>query len=96
MKEIFLYEDECLDHVNENIDLIQKRNGLRFGTDALLLASFVREKKHAIAADLGCGTGINSLLLLARGKCKTVHAVDVQRDFCTLARRNAEHNSLSD
>ena len=96
MKEIFLYEDECLDHVNENIDLIQKRNGLRFGTDALLLASFVREKKHAIAADLGCGTGIISLLLLARGKCKTVHAVDVQRDFCTLARRNAEHNSLSD
>ena len=96
MNEIILSEDECLDHVNENIDLIQKKNGLRFGTDALLLASFVREKKNAVAADLGCGTGIISLLLLARGKCKNIHAIDVQHDFCMLARRNAEHNGFSD
>ncbi len=94
MKEIFLNDDECLDHVNENIDLIQKKDGLRFGTDALLLASFVREQKHARAADLGCGTGIISLLLLARDKCKSIHAIDVQRDFCTLANRNAELNGL--
>lgn len=96
MKEIFLYDGERLDHVNENIDLIQKKDGLKFGTDALLLAAFVREQKHAIAADFGCGTGIISLLLLARDKCKKVHAVDVQRDFCELANRNAELNRFSD
>lgn len=96
MKEIFLNGDECLDHVNENIDLIQKKDGLRFGTDALLLSAFVREQKHARAADLGCGTGIISLLLLAKDKCKSIHAVDVQRDFSVLAGRNAELNRFED
>lgn len=95
-KEILLCDDERLDNVNENIDLIQKKDGLKFGTDALLLSAFVRGRRGARAADLGCGTGIISLLLLARNKCETVHAVDVQRDFFVLAQKNAELNGMND
>ena len=54
--------DERLDYVNEKITLIQKKNGLTFGTDAFLLAAYIKENKRARAAELGTGTGIISLL----------------------------------
>ena len=53
---IALLGDERLDVVNENITLIQKKSGLTFGTDALLLAAFVRGSGSGIAADFGAGT----------------------------------------
>lgn len=65
---IALLGDERLDVVNENITLIQKKSGLTFGTDALLLAAFVRGSGSGIAADFGAGTGIVSFLTAARGK----------------------------
>ena len=37
--------DERLDRVNENITLIQKKDGLTFGTDAFLLAAFIKEQR---------------------------------------------------
>ena len=54
-----LLPDERLDVINEGLRLIQKKNGLTFGTDAYLLAAFVRPSPRAIAADLGSGTGIH-------------------------------------
>ena len=41
MTDTVLFEGERLDIVNENIRLIQKKNGLTFGTDAYLLAAFM-------------------------------------------------------
>ena len=60
-----LAPDERLDEVNEQIRLIQKKQGLTFGTDAFLLAAFVRSSPRARAVDLGSGTGIIPLLLCA-------------------------------
>ena len=96
MKDIALREDERLDHVNEKIDLIQKKDGLTFGTDAFLLASFIKPKRSGRAAELGAGTGIISFLLAARDKFANVSAFEIQDDFAELARRNAELNSLDD
>ena len=42
MQDVFLYEGERLDAVNEKINLIQKKDGFAYGTDAVLLASFIR------------------------------------------------------
>ncbi|MBE6574531.1 MAG: methyltransferase domain-containing protein [Ruminococcaceae bacterium] len=91
---IELYEDETLTRVNENIELIQKKQGLTFGTDAYLLYAYMKEQRSSVAVDVGCGTGIISLLCAAKGKYSKIYAVDVQREFCDVARRNAEHNSL--
>lgn len=96
MSEEILKDGETLNRVNENISLIQKKDGLMFGTDALLLAAFVRAQKNAVAADFGCGTGIISFLLLAREKCKKVYAIDAQKDFTELAERNAKLNKFDD
>lgn len=90
-----LYPDERIDEVNEQLRLIQKKNGLTFGTDAYLLAAFIRPQSSATAVELGGGTGIISLLLAAKEKLATVAAVEVQPAFSELIDRNAALNGLS-
>ena len=89
-------DDERLDYVNEKITLIQKKNGLTFGTDAFLLAAFIKENKNARAAELGCGTGIISLLCAARQKLGIIYAFEVQESFFDITERNVNSNNFSD
>ncbi len=91
-----LLDDERLDEVNEHIRLIQKKQGLTFGTDAYLLAAFVRTSPSARAVDLGSGTGIIPLLLCAKNKVRSVAAVELQASFADLIRRNAHLNSMQE
>ena len=96
MREIELFDDERLDKVNEKITIIQKKDGLTFGTDAFLLASFIKTQKKARAAELGAGTGIISLLLAAREKLAHIDAFEIQRDFYDITSRNIEINEFCD
>ena len=89
-----LSENERMDEVNEKISLIQKKDGLTFGTDAFLLASFIRPQKRAFAVELGTGTGIISLLLAARERFSKIWALEVQEEFATLAARNVLLNRM--
>ena len=91
-----LAEDERFDTVNEEIRLIQKKNGLTFGTDAFLLAAFVKSAPKVHMVDLGSGTGILPLLLLAKGKIQSATAVEVQPTFADLIERNATLNGVAD
>lgn len=91
-----LFDGERLDVVNDNITLIQKKNGLTFGTDALLLAAFLRNGAKLTALDLGAGTGIISFLCAARGKFAKIFAIEAQEDFCDLIVRNAVINRMDD
>ena len=91
-----LHPDERLDEVNERITLIQKKDGLTFGTDAYLLAAFIRPKKHARAVELGAGTGIISFLLVTKDKLGSTVMAELQPEFADLCERNAALNHLSD
>lgn len=86
---------ERIDVVNDNLKLIQKTDGLTFGTDALLLAAFI-SKKYNVGIELGAGSGIISMLLLTRKKLSKAYAVEVQPEYAELTSRNAELNGLSD
>ena len=90
-----LYDNERIDAVNDSLSLIQKPDGLTFGTDALLLAGYITGK-HRIGAELGAGSGIISMLLLTRGKAESINAYEIQEDYALLTKRNAELNNLSD
>ena len=81
--------------VNDGLRLIQKTEGLTFGTDALLLAGYLRGK-YSIGLEIGAGSGIISLLLLSRGKIDRIKALEVQEEYAELVRRNADLNGLSD
>ncbi len=88
-------DGERIDYINENLRLIQKIGGLTFGTDAYLLAAFAKKTPAARGVDLGSGTGVAALLMLAGGKCKHMHAVELQEEFSELIERNALLNGLS-
>lgn len=90
-----LCHDERLDAVNENITLLQKKNGLTFGTDAFLLSAFCRGNAKGAAADFGCGTGIIALLLAARRRYRHIFAVEVQESFAVITAKNIEKNGFS-
>ncbi|MBQ7363617.1 MAG: methyltransferase [Clostridia bacterium] len=90
-----LKDGERVDVVNDRLSLIQNKEGLTFGTDALLLAGYI-SGSFSRALELGSGSGIISMLLLARDKAMHVDALEVQGSYAELTERNAEYNSLSD
>ena len=86
---------ERIDYVNDSLKLIQKTDGLTFGTDALLLAGYI-SGKYKNSLEIGGGTGIISMLLLTRGKADRAIAVEVQDEFASLIKKNASLNGLED
>lgn len=88
--------NERIDKINENLSLIQKIDGLTFGTDAYLLYAYIRSRPSATAADLGSGTGIISLLCLSKNKVSRVACVEIQPEFCDLIKRNRELNGFAE
>lgn len=92
MIDVKLLEDERIDDINENLKIIQKKQGLTFGSDTYLLSAFIKEQKNARAADLGSGTGIAALLCTARNKFAHIYAVEIQKDFAELIERNVQLN----
>ena len=82
------------DYVNDNITLIQDTDGLTFGTDALLLAGYI-SGKYKLGCEFGGGSGIISLLLLARDKLENAVVLEVQDSYAKLIQKNAEINGLS-
>ena len=94
--DIQINQDERLDNVNESLRIIQKKNGLTFGTDAYMLAAFMRPEKHARAAELGSGTGIISLLCASRARFAHIDAYEIQSEFAELGQRNIALNGFTD
>ena len=79
--------------------------GLRFvyddalfrpGTDTFLLSSLPRLKPGLRVCDLGCGTGLLSLLLLQRQPQLSVTGVEILPEAAALAQKAAVENGLSD
>lgn len=79
--------------------------GLRFvygngqfppGLDSFLLSSMPRLKPGLRVCDLGCGTGLVSLLLLQRQRELTVTGLDIQPEAVHLGALAAEENGLTD
>lgn len=91
-----LLKNETLTVVNDGIKLIQNPDGLTFGTDALMLAAFVKRSPQSIGIEFGSGSGIISLLIASRGKLKKIYAVENQKYYADLTARNAELNGLTD
>ena len=76
--------------------ILQRPDGFRFGTDAVLLADFARVGAGEDAADFGTGTGILPLLLLGRGKGRHYDAFELQEDMADMAQRTMRLNGLED
>ena len=89
-------DDERINEINESLRLIEKKDGLVFGTDAYLLSAYLPKREKLVGAELGCGTGVISLLAIARKKCRYVYAFEVQKEFCDLTARNVTLNGFDE
>ncbi len=90
--DLMIKEDERIDSVCDGLSLIQKKNGFSYGTDALLLAAYIR-KTTKKAVEFGSGTGIISLLCEKYGKLDKIFAVEIQNEYFELLNRNVLLNN---
>lgn len=90
-------EDETLDDLQLNgLHLIQKKEGFRFGVDAVLLANFANVNKKYSVLDLCTGTGIIPFIIYGKKEPKEVYGVEIQEEFAEMANRSAKINNLQD
>ena len=61
--------------------ILQKLEGFRFGTDAVLLSGFVRARGRDRILDMGCGTGVIGLLLAGRMPMADITGLELQEDM---------------
>lgn len=89
--------DERLDDLQlGGLRILQKRQGFRFGMDAVLLSDFAQVRPRDRLADFGTGTGILPLLLHGRGKGASCEAFELQADMAEMAARTMRLNGLQD
>lgn len=86
--------DEDISIISEKVKLIQKKEGFRFGTDAVLLADFFDGKKTGRILEIGTGNGIIPVLLISKEKVEKIEAVEIQKEVAELAERNIVLNGF--
>lgn len=93
---IALKDGERIDDLQFNgLRLIQSGEAFRFGCDAVELANFVSGGVKDYAVDLGCGSGIITVLLAGKKRIKCV-GVEIQPEAADMCRRSIELNGLED
>ena len=91
-----LKDGERINKINDDLVIIERCGGLLFGTDALLLAAYLKPKANGCALELGGGSGVISLLAATRGKFKSITCAEIQPAFADIIRRNIELNQLGE
>ncbi|MBR5779003.1 MAG: methyltransferase [Clostridia bacterium] len=82
--------------INASIILKEPDGGIRFGTDALLLADFASGMKKGICVDLGTGSGVIPLLMLATGSRSDFIGLELQEKYAKVAAENAKSNNFAE
>jgi len=95
--DIILKENETIDDLQyKGLRIIQKKEGFRFGLDAVLLANFADVKKSDTVIDLGTGTGIIPILIAGKTEAKSVIGLEIQEDMAEMAQRSITMNGMDD
>ena len=84
-------DNETLDDLENGYSLIQRRDGFRFGIDAVLLADFAKCRAKRVI-DLCSGTVIIDVLLAAKTDIAQIDAVELQPEMAEMAARSVSYN----
>lgn len=90
-------DGETLDELQlKDICIIQKREGFRFGIDAVLLANFANVKKKHKVMDLCTGTGIVPFIIKGKKEPEKIVGLEIQNKFVEMANRSIKINGFND
>ena len=90
-----LHEDETIEDLQlNNLMLLQKKKGFRYGMDSVLLSEFACIGENDHVAEFGTGSGVIPLLLIGRGKGKDFYCIEIQEEIADMARRSVQLNRL--
>jgi tRNA1Val (adenine37-N6)-methyltransferase len=78
----------------KKVTILQNRDGYRFSVDAPILAHFLPTSPHP-ALEIGCGSGVVSLLALYTNTFPQITAVEISESQSLLAEKNAQVNFCS-
>jgi len=93
----YLKEDETIDDLQlEGLSLIQKKDGFKFGIDAVLLSDFACIKNKHRVIDLCTGTGIIPFLIYGKYNPQSIYGLEIQEDMIEMAKRSVKLNSLEE
>lgn len=93
----YIREDELIDDLQLNgLSLIQKKEGFKFGIDAVLLSHFANVKRNFRVMDLCTGTGIVPFLIYGKYSPKEVFGLEIQEDMVEMAERSVRMNNLEE
>lgn len=96
-KKLLIKENETLDDLQlDDLFVIQKRSGFRFGVDAVLLANFANIKRNDNILDLCSGTGIVPFIIAGKRKFNKIVGIEIQEDMVDMAKRTAVYNELDE
>ncbi|MCY6484793.1 tRNA1(Val) (adenine(37)-N6)-methyltransferase [Clostridium aestuarii] len=94
-REELIRTDETLDDLQlKGLHVIQKKEGFRFGVDAVLLANFAHVKKEARVIDLCSGTGIIPFIIAGKREPSQITGIEIQEEMVEMAKRSVEFNGL--
>ena len=82
------------DFLDGKLVIRQPIEGYRAATDPVLMAASVPVVPGASVLDLGCGVGTAALCVGHRVPGLDLHGLEVQPNYATLARENADHNNI--
>ncbi|MBR5747000.1 MAG: methyltransferase [Clostridia bacterium] len=87
---------ETVTRINSDLVIKEPSGGIRFGTDALLLAAFALPRiKKGFCIDLGTGSGVLPLLLLSAGSRARFSGLEIQPEYAEAAAGNAKANGFA-
>lgn len=79
----------------EDYKIIQDTDDYAFSQDSVFLVNMAKLGTKDNVLDLGCGSGILSILALIKKKVKSAVGVEINEKFCDMAKRSAKLNGLS-
>lgn len=88
-----LLPGEKLEPLGSGISIIVSEN-YKFWTDTILLADFAKPKKSDKACELGTGCGAIPLIWCRKNPPKSIDAVEIQQDACSMLQRSIAYNHL--
>ena len=96
-KSDFIKDDETLEDLQiSGLSIIQKRDGFRFGIDAVLLSDFAKEIRTDRMLDMCTGSGVIPVLLSAKTKTPEIFGIEIQEEVFEMAKRTVAMNGLGE